>query len=448
MSRQATFTFEGREIPARPGQSIGAALLAADVRILSRSIKYRRPRGYTCGWEACGNCALTVDGLPSVPACTAAVRGGEVVCRDRGWPSAGLDLLRVTDLFARFLAAGFQFRLFPRHPWLAHRAEAVMAWFAGAVRLPATDMTAERRAAPVTDEPDVLVVGGGLSGCAAAVAAADAGARVALACRDDLGGRSQARIHPVADGRTARAAAADLATRVAGHPGVTVLRGTALGWFEGGVVPVVTSAGLVECRPAHLVVATGSYDVPALVPGSDKPGVILADGVSRLLAMDRVRPGTQAIVLTDSARGYWLARQLRESGVRVLAVADRRENPGDDAAVAGSHAQVLVCADVERVTGLRRVRRVRVATPRGRRAFPADLLCVALTERPADELALQWRYAQAGSTDAVSDGWGDATPGADGLTVVGSAAGWPGDDIDRAARAGAAAARAAIASAI
>lgn len=100
------FTFEGRKVPAREGQSIAAALLAARVHVLSRSIKYRRPRGYTCGWEACGNCGLTVDGLPSVPACATLVRGGEVVQRDRGWPSAGLDLLRVTDLFARFLPPG------------------------------------------------------------------------------------------------------------------------------------------------------------------------------------------------------------------------------------------------------------------------------------------------------------------------------------------------------
>jgi sarcosine oxidase subunit alpha len=438
------FTFEGRKVPAREGQSIAAALLAAGVHVLSRSIKYRRPRGYTCGWEACGNCGLTVDGLPSVPACATLVRGGEIVHRDRGWPSAGLDLLRVTDLFTRFLPAGFQFRLFPRHPWLAHRAEAVMARFAGAVRLPSPDTAAKRRAVPVTDNADVLVVGGGLSGCAAALAAADAGARVALACRDELGGRSRVRIHLVARGKTAREVAAELAAQVARHPGISVLRGTALGWFEGGVVPVLTSTELVECRPAHLVVATGSYDVPALHPGSDKPGVMLADGVSRLLAMDHVKPGARAIVLTDSVRGYWLARQLSESGVSVVAVADRRENPGDDAAVLGSHAEVLAHADVERAIGLRRVRRVRVATSRSRRTYAANLLCVALTERPANELALQWRYAQAGSTDAVQGGWQETGPRDTRLTVVGSAAGWATDDINRAARAGTAAARAAM----
>ncbi|HEY6791908.1 MAG TPA: hypothetical protein VI365_31790 [Trebonia sp.] len=131
-------------------------------------------------------------------------------------------------------------------------------------------------------------------------------------------------------------------------------------------------------------------------------------------------------MLTDSVRGYWLARQLSESGVSVVSVADRREDPGEDAAVLGSavlgsHAEVLARADVERAIGLRRVRRVRVVTPHSRRTYPADLLCVALTERPANELALQWRYAQAGSTDAVQGGWQEAGPENTGLTVVGSA---------------------------
>ncbi len=454
-------------IAARPGQSVASALHGAGVRVLARSPKYRRPRGYTCGFGACGNCELTIDGLPGVAACTAPVRGGEVISRERGWPSARVDLLRTAGLVARFLPAGFQFRLFRSHPWLASRAAAVMARLAGAGTLPAATAAAPRLAAATADSCDVLVVGGGLSGCAAALAAAQAGATVVLAHRGQRGGRSLARVHPVTRAglqAPARQVATSLAGQVASHPGITVIEGSALGWYEGGVIPLLTASELIECRPRHLIAATGSYDVPALHPGNDKPGVMLADGVGRLLAVDRVAPGRRAVVLTDSVRGYWLARQLRESGVSVAALIDRRQEPGADLAVLSRPAQsgcstrpahdstrpardsgsvrVLAGSDVSRVLGLGRVRRVQVATPRGRRHLAADLLCIALGEQPANELALQWRYDRAGSTETVPGGWQE--PSADtagqGLTVVGSAAGWAGDDIDRAACAGARAA--------
>lgn len=448
MAADTTLSFEGRTIAARPGQSVASALHAAGVRVLARSPKYRRPRGYTCGFGACGNCALTVDGLPGVAACTAAVHGGEIISRERGWPSASFDLLRAADLFARFLPAGFQFRLFRSHPWLARRAAAVMARLAGTGTLPTFTAAAGRRPVPVTDTCDVLVAGGGLSGCAAALGAAGAGAAVVLVHRGELGGRSLARVHPVARAgghATALEMAARLAEEVASHPRIKVIRGTALGWYEGGLVPVLSTGELVECRPRHLIAATGSYDIPALHPGNDKPGVMLADGVGRLLAIDRVAPGKRAVVLTDSARGYWLARQLRESGVSVVALLDRRGHPGSDLAVLGHgwRIPVLAASDVMRATGLRHVRRVRVVTARGRRGLAADLLCIALGEQPANELALQWRYARAGSTDAVAGGWQESgTDAADlGLTVVGSAAGWECDDIDRATLAGVRAAR-------
>lgn len=462
MAADTTFSFEGRTIVARPGQSVASALHAAGVTVLARSPKYRRPRGYTCGFGACGNCALTIDGLPGVASCTAEVHGGETISRERGWPTAGVDLLRTADLFARFLPAGFQFRLFRSHPWLARQAAAMMARLAGTGTLPSATAAAGRRPVAVTDPSDVLVVGGGLSGCAAALGAASAGASVVLAHRGQLGGRSLARVHPVARAGV-RAQACEMAARLAGevarHPRIRLLQGTALGWYEGGVVPVLTTSELVESRPRHLIAATGSYDVPALHPGNDKPGVMLADGVGRLLAVDRVAPGKRAVILTDSVRGYWLASQLRRSGVSVVALVDRRAHPGADLAVLGHrHAQdsgalpdqcrdgsagILAGSDVIRAVGLRRVRRVLVETPGGRRSLAADLLCIALGEQPANELALQWRYAQAGSTDAVAGGWQESgTDAGDlGLTVVGSAAGWPGDDVDRAALAGARAAR-------
>src|SRR5579871_1478879 len=89
------FTFDGRPILAEPGQSIGAALYAAGVRVFSRSFKYHRPRGLLCMSGDCPNCLMNVDGRPNVRTCIEPVRAGQVVRSQNAWPSLNLDVLSI-----------------------------------------------------------------------------------------------------------------------------------------------------------------------------------------------------------------------------------------------------------------------------------------------------------------------------------------------------------------
>ena len=63
------FSFDGRPVPFRPGQTVGAALVA-DGRLSWRSTRRQgAPRGIFCGIGVCFDCLVTVDGRPNERAC-------------------------------------------------------------------------------------------------------------------------------------------------------------------------------------------------------------------------------------------------------------------------------------------------------------------------------------------------------------------------------------------
>lgn len=382
------FSFEGRLLTAREGDTVAAALLAHGVRVLGRSSKFHRPRGYRCGNGTCSCCAMRVDGLPGVRTCITPVREGMEVEREHAWPSADHDLLRGAELAAPLLHAGFYYRWCRRSPEAWRRGERLLARAAGQGELP--DEAAARRSAGarLLGRPDarVVVVGGGAAGLAAALAAAEAGAAVLLVER-----------HPALGG----SAAADrrvtgLARQVAREPLIEALTGAeAAGWYDEGVVAVVCGADLLLVEPAAVVLAAGLHERVLPFRGSDLPGVMTAGSARRLLRAG-VSPGRRVVVVTDRADGYALAGEVAAS---VTAVADLRATARvPDAARAALTARgIPLYAGLRDMTGHGRasISGVTLALHDGEAGRPrrprlaCDTVCMVVGGRPADELARQ-----------------------------------------------------------
>ncbi len=83
MSSTFQFSFEGRAVTARQGQSVAAALIAAGERWL-RTDEAGNPKGAVCGIGFCWECRLSVDGSADTRACMTEARPGMLVRRQEG----------------------------------------------------------------------------------------------------------------------------------------------------------------------------------------------------------------------------------------------------------------------------------------------------------------------------------------------------------------------------
>ena len=79
-----SFSFEGREIAAEPGQSIGAALIAAGYRSWRTTRHRNEPRGIFCGIGICFDCLVTVNDRPNQRACQVEAHDGDRVTVQEG----------------------------------------------------------------------------------------------------------------------------------------------------------------------------------------------------------------------------------------------------------------------------------------------------------------------------------------------------------------------------
>jgi sarcosine oxidase subunit alpha len=337
-----TISFDGRPIPARAGESVAVALLAAGRGVITRSSKYHRPRGAFCLAGSCHGCLARVDGLPHQRTCRVACRPGLWVESQNGVPTARRDLLSVIDVV---YPHGLDHHHLATWNGVANRAAVALARRLAGLA-PLASAVPEPWPPASEERVEALVVGAGPAGLGAAEALAAGGRQVLLAEADrTLGGRLACGLQGPGDPPLAWAGQVGAAVAAAG--GEVATGAAAVGvWHDGGLCVALRiearaegsapepcdrlRAGGVEgpaprlrlIRPARLILATGTTALPPLWPGNDLPGIFAARGLARALAQDGLVPGRRAVVLGAGHEAEALRARLAQAGVEVAAAAE------------------------------------------------------------------------------------------------------------------------------
>ena len=321
IDRNASITvkLEGRTVKGFAGDSITSMLLANNERLVGRSFKYHRRRGVLSFANHDIN-ALFEDasGTNIRGDVTAAVDGMKL------WPtnvsgSLARDRLQILGWMAPFLPVGFYYKAFHTPKALFPFWERCIRKLAGLGRV--NIHTPLNRIPKRYHHTDVLVVGGGPAGMAAALAAAGDGARVTLVDENrHLGGSidyQHANDPEVASKRD------DMKSRISQTPEIDViLGGEASGYYADHWTPVTTVDGIVKIRSLATVFATGVFEQPAVFHNNDLPGVLLASAAQRLIARYAVKPCDKAVVFTSNSEGYRAALDFLKVGGEVAGIVD------------------------------------------------------------------------------------------------------------------------------
>ena len=431
--RPVSFSFDGRTYSGYAGDTLASALLANGVRLVGRSFKYHRPRGVmTDGVEepnALVQLGIGASSEPNARATQVEIHEGLTATSQNCWPSVRFDAGAVNGLLGALLPAGFYYKTFmwPGRWWMKY--EYFIRRAAGLGRAPSgPDPDSYDKS---YGHCDVLVIGAGPSGLAAAHAAGRTGARVLVVDERSEPGGHLLGTRQAIDDAPAQEWVSAMVSDLAVMEDVRILsRATALGYYDHNYLTVLerrtdhmpyrerhgrVRQRLWKVRAKQVVLAAGAHERPLVFGNNDRPGVMLASAARSYVNRYAVRPGSNAVVFTNNDTAYDPALDLADAGARVTLVDVRTElSDARRAQLRRRGIELLAGHAVTGVRGTKAVTGVSVAAltaggsayAGGSRKISCDLVCMSGGWNPAIHL-----FSQSGGRLAFDETRGVFVPG-------------------------------------
>ena len=281
------FTWNSSPLEAREGDSIAAALVSNGIRQFGTG-RTGRPRGMFCGMGACCECLVVANGRRSTLACMAKIQNGmRVLPQDDAGRFEPQPLEQGND--------------------------------AGKI------------------ECDVAVVGAGPAGLSAACLLDELGLSVCvLDERSDPGGQYYKPRSPGFRGTSApdrqhregdqlRRRAADRDIQLLSNAVVWGARAPETGQDTGFTLRAQQGSDGLSIVSRSVVVASGSLEVPPIVPGWTLPGVMTIGAAQTLARRYGLMPGEKVLVASNGPLGLQLTAELAMLGTNVVGLVERSD---------------------------------------------------------------------------------------------------------------------------
>ena len=392
-NKAVSFKFNGKNLNGFEGDTLASALLANDQMLMGRSFKYHRPRGVLASGaeEPNGLVNLGTGGgfEPNQRVTTTELFDGLTATSQNHWPSLEFDVGAVNKHLSRFLPAGFYYKMFihPR-PFWKYVYEPIIRQSAGLGKAPKDrdQDTYEHFNIHV----DVMIVGGGIAGLSAALAAGRTGARLMLVEQTAHWGGRAVVDQPIIDGIAAEDWVNNALQELESMENVTVRNRTqGSGVYDHGYVLAyerITDHApdldaprhrLWRIRAKQIVTATGAIERPLSFAGNDIPGVVLAAAVRDYVVNWGVSMGDRTVVVTNNDDAYRTAITLKKAGLEVPAIIDARSDAEgdlvDEARALG--IRIEFGKGISKVKGGKRVTSVAICAQAGEGAELEEISC-------------------------------------------------------------------------
>ena len=340
--RPLSFSFDGKSYSGYAGDTLASALLANDVRLIGRSFKYHRPRGvFSAGSEEPSALVELRSGARQEPNTRATVAElyDRLEARSQNrFPSLRFDALAFNDALSSFLSAGFYYKTFM---WPAAFWEKV---YEPAIRRAAGLGRLSGEEDPDSYDKgflhcDLLIIGSGPSGLAAALTAGRAGAEVIIAEEDfAFGGRLLAEKNLLIE-QNGNEWASNVIGELSALPNVRLMtRTTVFGQYDHGIFGAVERVSDHLSKPytdkprqilwriyaKRALLTAGAMERSIVFDNNDRPGVMLAGAMRAYANRWAVTASKDVVVFTNNDDGHRSARDLAAMGINIRGLIDCR----------------------------------------------------------------------------------------------------------------------------